>query len=129
MPRTGSLRSGTRSQIGSVAAQNILGAGQSTRSQRTAAAQVNKQNQVVMTIDELARIKQSCQMTKDNGDAEERTRDRVELQAKSKARVAAWPNTIDALRKKKDEERIRRLEEEEIERRKIDAHEDGLAVQ
>jgi hypothetical protein len=37
------------------------------------------------------------------------------------ARVSNWPNTIEALRKKKDEERIRRLEEEEIERRKVDA--------
>jgi len=35
--------------------------------------------------------------------------------------VENWPNTISALRKKKDEDRIRRLEEEEIERRKVDA--------
>jgi hypothetical protein len=39
-----------------------------------------------------------------------------------------WPNTIDALRAKKDEERIKRLEEEEIERRKVDAVEYGLQV-
>ena len=45
------------------------------------------------------------------------------MQEKSKARVQNWPNTIDALRKKKDEERIKRLEEEEIERRKVDAME------
>jgi hypothetical protein len=51
------------------------------------------------------------------------------LQEKSKARVSQWPNTIEALRKKKDEERIRRLEEEEIERRKIDAMEYELQVQ
>jgi hypothetical protein len=47
----------------------------------------------------------------------------------SKARVKNWPNTIDAMRKKKDDERIRRLEEEEIERRKIDAMEYELQVQ
>jgi len=58
-----------------------------------------------------------------------RTRERFDLQEKSKARVKNWPNTIDALRKKKDEERIRRLEEEEIERRKIDAMEYELQVQ
>ena len=52
-----------------------------------------------------------------------RNRERIELQEKSKARVKNWPNTIDALRKKKDEERIKRLEEEEIERRKVDAME------
>jgi hypothetical protein len=44
------------------------------------------------------------------------------------ARVQNWPNTIQALRKKKDEERIRRLEEEEIERRKVDALEFELQV-
>jgi len=52
-----------------------------------------------------------------------RNRQRLELQDKSKARVSQWPNTIEAMRRKKDEERIRRLEEEEIERRKIDAME------
>lgn len=57
-----------------------------------------------------------------------RTRERMTLQEKSKARVQNWPNTIEALRRKKDEERIRRLEEEEIERRKIDAMEYELQV-
>lgn len=59
---------------------------------------------------------------------EQRTRERLDLQDKSKARVAQWPNTIEALRKRKDEERIRRLEEEEIERRKVDAMEYDLQV-
>jgi hypothetical protein len=58
-----------------------------------------------------------------------RYKDRQELQELSKARVHNWPNTIDALRKKKDEDRIRRLEEEEIERRKVDALEYELQVQ
>lgn len=52
---------------------------------------------------------------------EQRQYERQTLQEKSKNRVSNWPNTIDAMRKKKDEERIRRLEEEEIERRKVDA--------
>jgi hypothetical protein len=43
--------------------------------------------------------------------------------------VQNWPNTIEALRRKKDEDRIKRLEEEEIERRKIDAMEYELQVQ
>jgi hypothetical protein len=51
------------------------------------------------------------------------------LQEKSKARVQNWPNTIEALRKKREEDRIRRLEEEEIERRKIDALEYEIQVQ
>ena len=52
----------------------------------------------------------------------------MELQDKSNARVQNWPNTIEALRRKKDEDRIKRLEEEEIERRKIDAMEYELQV-
>lgn len=49
--------------------------------------------------------------------------ERLTMQDKSKNRVKNWPNTIDALRKKKDEERIKRLEEEELERRRVDATE------
>jgi hypothetical protein len=52
-----------------------------------------------------------------------KAKDRKELQDMSKQRVKNWPNTIDALRKKRDDERIKRLEEEELERRKIDAAE------
>ena len=47
-------------------------------------------------------------------------KERQELQQKSMARVQNWPNTIEALRRKRDEDRIKRLEEEEIERRKVD---------
>ena len=47
----------------------------------------------------------------------------MELQEKSKARIAQWPNTMHAMRKKREEERLRRLEEEELERRRIDAME------
>lgn len=37
-----------------------------------------------------------------------------------------WPNTIQATREKKEQERIRKMEEEEIERRKVDAMEEAL---
>jgi len=47
----------------------------------------------------------------------------------SKQRVQNWPNTIEAVRRKREEDRIRKLEEEEIERRKIDAQEDALQTQ
>jgi hypothetical protein len=82
----------------------------------------------VITYDELQRIRMQCSTGKDF-DQEQRTRERLDLQDKSKARVAHWPNTIEAMRKKKDEERIKRLEEEEIERRKVDAMEYELQVQ
>jgi hypothetical protein len=62
-------------------------------------------------------------------DQEQRTMQRLDLQEKSNARVKNWPNTIEALRRKKDEDRIKRLEEEEIERRKIVAMEYEIQVQ
>lgn len=37
-----------------------------------------------------------------------------------------WPNTIQATREKKEKDRIKKLEEEEIERRKVDALEEAL---
>ncbi len=43
------------------------------------------------------------------------------LHEKSKARIANWPNTMQAMRKKREEERIKRLEDEELERRRLDA--------
>lgn len=90
----------------------------------------NNKNTAVISYDELERIRQQCSI----GNAtiyeqQQRTMERLDLQEKSKARVSNWPNTIEALRKKKDEERIRRLEEEEIERRKVDALEYELQVQ
>jgi len=56
-------------------------------------------------------------------------RERMELQEKSKARVAQWPNTMHAMRRRREEERLKRLEDEEIERRKIDAMEYELQQQ
>ncbi len=49
-----------------------------------------------------------------------RTMERLALQEKSKQRIANWPNTMHALRKKREDERIQRLEDEELERRRID---------
>jgi hypothetical protein len=40
--------------------------------------------------------------------------------------VKNWPNTIQATREKKEKDRIKKLEEEEIERRKVDALEAAL---
>ena len=52
-------------------------------------------------------------------DDAQRTQERLTLQEKSKARIANWPNTMHALRKKREEDRYTRLEAEEIERRRI----------
>ena len=53
----------------------------------------------------------------------------MELQEKSKARIAQWPNTMHAMRRKREEERLQRLEEEELERRRIDGLEYELQQQ
>lgn len=37
---------------------------------------------------------------------QQRMRERAELQEKSKARVSQWPNTMQAMRKRREEERL-----------------------
>jgi hypothetical protein len=88
----------------------------------------DKSNAVVISMDELQRIKQSCALNTDK-DGERRAKDKKDLYEKSQARLKNWPNTIQALRKKKDDDRIRRLEDEEIERRMVDAEEEQLNVE
>lgn len=84
----------------------------------------------VISYDELERIRQQCTIGNlSQYEQDLKTKDRLTLQDKSKARVQNWPNTIEALRKKRDDERIRRLEEEELERRKVDALEYEISVQ
>ncbi len=51
---------------------------------------------------------------------------RQSLYEKSQSRVKNWPNTISALWEKKEKDWIKKLEEEEIERRKVDALEEAL---
>ncbi len=46
-----------------------------------------------------------------------------DLQEKSQARVKNWPNTIHALRKKKDDARFEKFKKDEEERRKVDEEE------
>ena len=58
--------------------------------------------------------------------AEHEARRSEELKKASDARVANWPNTIEASRVKKEQARKQRLDEEEARRRKIDEHESGL---
>lgn len=90
--------------------------------------QPNNKNTVVVSIDELQRIKDSCSMMSGTRGTMDKTNARMTLHGKSQSRVKNWPNTIQALRKKKDEDRIKRLEEEEISRRKIEAEEEALQM-
>mmetsp|Transcript_8510 Transcript_8510/g.14331 ORF Transcript_8510/g.14331 Transcript_8510/m.14331 type:complete len:115 (-) Transcript_8510:1095-1439(-) len=54
-----------------------------------------------------------------------RQNERSELHGKSIARVSKWPNTIQAERERKEYERIKKLEDDEIERRRVDAEEEA----
>lgn len=87
-------------------------------------------NMAVITLDELQRIRQQCTTggfstfkSEFMDEEAQRVQERLTLQEKSKARIANWPNTMHALRKKREEERYARLEAEELERRRIDAME------
>jgi hypothetical protein len=89
-------------------------------------------NMAVIGIDELQRIRQQCSgyaggaTSTGFGDMSAvdedkmRTMERLALQEKSKQRIANWPNTMQAMRKRREDERIQRLEDEELERRRID---------
>jgi hypothetical protein len=89
----------------------------------------NNKNTVVLSINELQRIKDSCSMMSATKNTFDKTQERMTLHAQSQQRVKNWPNTIQAMRKKKDEGRIKRLEEEEISRRKIEAEEEALQME
>ena len=58
-------------------------------------------------------------------DREQKQLDRNDLKQRSRARVQNWPNTIENMRTRRIEERYKRLEDEELERRRIDAEEDA----
>lgn len=83
----------------------------------------------VISIDDLQRLREQCGL---NGarsemelDREQKELDRNDLKQKSRARVQNWPNTIENMRTRRIEERYKRLEDEELERRRIDAEEDA----
>ena len=68
----------------------------------------------MISIDELERIKNSVTKTKEDAYTTMRNADRQALQETSKNRIKNWPNTMEALRLKREEDRIRRLEDEEV---------------
>lgn len=70
----------------------------------------NNRNANVVTVDEIQRIKDQCFSSKE-AEAEEAAKDKRALYMKSQARVKHWPNTIHALRQKRENDRIKRLED------------------
>ena len=72
-------------------------------------------NTAVLGIDELERIKSMCSQT--NGEEDYynmRQKERQTLQNISNGRVSKWPNTIQAQRERREEERIKKLEDDEV---------------
>lgn len=65
-------------------------------------------------MDELDRIKNTITKTNEDPWTTMRNADRTKLHQTSKARIQNWPNTLEAQRLKREEDRIRRLEEEEV---------------
>lgn len=54
-----------------------------------------------------------------------RKNEREDKHMLSLAKVSKWPNTIHAERERKEYERIKKLEDDEIRRREIDAEEEA----
>ena len=73
-----------------------------------------KKPEMTITSDELDRIRAQVLKTKDDDYEMQRTAARKTLQETSKARVKNWPNTMEATRLKREEDRIKRLEDEEV---------------
>ena len=68
----------------------------------------------VISIDELDRIRRQVVETKEDSYETQRNLQRQTLQQTSKARVSNWSNTMDAQRLKREEDRIKRLEDAEV---------------
>ncbi|EER10299.1 hypothetical protein Pmar_PMAR024653 [Perkinsus marinus ATCC 50983] len=79
---------------------------------------------VIVNASELDRIRKSAigQTDDDKAVAEKRER-ALAMHEKSKARAGGWSNTLDGSRKKKEQDRIERIEREERERQRIDMEE------
>jgi len=77
----------------------------------------------MITLDELERIKSQVSKTNVEPYVTMRNEDRQALHEKSKNRIKNWSNTLEATRLKREEDRIKRLEDEEIARREVDAKE------
>ena len=68
----------------------------------------------MISLDELERIKNQVSKSNVEPYITMRNEDRQQLHEKSKQRTKAWSNTLEATRIKREEDRIRRLEDEEV---------------
>jgi hypothetical protein len=87
-------------------------------------------NVAVISLSDLDRIKRTCSgVTPQEEDQLRRKEDRTTLHDKSKNRMKDWGNSVEALREKKELERYKKFEAEELERRRIDAEEEALQLE
>jgi hypothetical protein len=77
----------------------------------------------MITLDELERIKNTVSKSNVEPYITMRNEDRGQLHDRSKGRIKNWSNTLEATRIKREDDRIKRLEDEEIARRHVDAQE------
>lgn len=68
----------------------------------------------MISLDELDRIRAQVVRTKEDNYETQRNLARKALQDVSKSRVQNWPNTMEAMRLKREEDRIRKLEDAEV---------------
>jgi len=80
---------------------------------------------IVISASDLQRIQTSLMAeTDDAGNAMKKSRDRaMDLHHKSQARAKTWNNTLEGSRRKKAEEKKRKMDLEELERQKVDTEE------
>ena len=73
-----------------------------------------KKGTAVISLDELDRIRRQVIETKADSYETQRNLQRAALQETSKHRVKNWSNTMEAARVKREEDRIKRLEDAEV---------------
>ena len=106
----------TRSQKSAVSgvAPSVKSVKNETYAEKKAKALAAK-NTTVMTYEELERIKGMCSQTNEQEDYKTmRQNERQDKRMLSQARVSKWPNTIQAERERKEYERIKKLEDDEV---------------
>lgn len=113
-----SLRSGVSGKVtqsGKGSYQPSLGGSKNLATENKAGAKNDKKKgTATITLEELDRIRAQVLHTKEDDYEMQRTAQRKTLQETSKNRVKNWPNTMEATRLKREEDRIKRLEDEEV---------------
>jgi hypothetical protein len=79
-------------------------------------------NAATITLSEFMRIKGSINIPTAE-DAEAKKQERKTMHETAMGKVKNWPNTLDTLRKKKEDDKVKKARDEEIRRREIDARE------